>query len=184
MKTVFRRFRSAAVFAAIALSTFSAVSEKVPDIQPGFAFPDMQRLSNNVYVARLSPRLWVHTTVGTLDNGVSYTANGMLLEQGNTSILFDTGWTPDETRVLLRWARDVLKHPVTRAYVTHFHSDRIAGAGVLEERHIPVFATSKTMELAKKNGKEVPDHAIPVPSTPTEVAKDALVYFSGRRTYA
>ncbi len=167
------------IAAGLILGVTAIRAEKVPDIQPGFALPDMHRLTDTVYVAQLSPRLWVHTTVGTLADGNLYAANGALLEDGNSSILFDVGWTPEEARTLLDWARLVLKRPVSKAYVTHFHNDRLGGAAELERRHIPVFATVFTVDLARKTGQPVPDHPISIPVAPTGVGHDAILLFPG-----
>jgi metallo-beta-lactamase class B len=167
------------IAAALILGVTALRAEKVPDIQPGFALPDMHRLTDTVYVAQLSPGLWVHTTVGTLADGSLYAANGALVEDGDTSILFDVGWTPEEARTLLDWARLVLKHPVSKAYVTHFHNDRLGGAAELERQHIPVFATVLTVELAKKTGQPVPDNPISAPVKPTSVGHDAILLFPG-----
>ena len=124
-------------FLAILLSTgifgaqiLSAAS--TPNIPPGMALPAMQRVSSEVYVAQIAPDLWVHTTIGRLPDGSPYAANGAILEEGDHSILFDVGWTPEQAETLLKWARIKLKHPVTKAYVTHFHNDRVGGIPALE----------------------------------------------------
>jgi len=152
---------------------------KTPNIAPGFAQPQMQKLSDDVYVAQLSPRLWVHSTVGVLDDGSKYAANGMLLEDGDGSILFDAGWNANEAVTLIDWAAKVLKHPVVKAYVTHSHNDRTGGMGALEQRGIPVYGTALTVELAAKARNPVPDHVMPVPTEPVSVAADAMILFPG-----
>jgi hypothetical protein len=91
----------ALLLASVSLSSVVVIAEKVPKIEPGFALQEMQRLSDRVYVARLAPHLSVHTTVGTLADGALHTANGMLLEEGDHSVLFDVGWTPEQARTLL-----------------------------------------------------------------------------------
>jgi len=157
----------------------SAGYVKTPDIAPGFAVSQMQKLSDDVYVAQLSPTLWVHTTVGVLDDGSKYAANGMLLIDGSGSILFDAGWNADEATTLLDWAAEVLKHAVVKAYATHSHNDRTGGMGALEQRGIPVYGTALTIKLAAKAKNPVPDHVMPVPSKPVSVAGDAMILFPG-----
>jgi len=150
-----------------------------PNIAPGFALPRMLKLSDDVYVAQLSPKLWVHTTVGVLDDGSKYAANGMLLLDGEGSILFDAGWNADEAITLIDWAANVLKHPIMKAYATHFHNDRTGGIGALEQRGIPVYGIALTAELAAKAKNPVPDHVMPVPTEPVRVAGDAMILFPG-----
>lgn len=176
---IFKATAFAFWLASVLLFPVAARAEKVPNIAPGFALQDMQRLSDQVYVARLAPHLWVHTTVGTLADGTPYAANGMLLEDGDYSILFDVGWTSEQAHTLLNWARHTLKHPVEKAYVTHFHNDRLGGIPALEAEHIPVFGTSATISLAGRAGQPIPDRSIRVPSTPLAVSKDADIFFPG-----
>lgn len=172
------RFVSALCIGAVALG--SRPAGPLPDIPPGFAVPDMERIAEGVYVAQIGPGLWVHTTVGKLDDGSPYLANGALVEDGNTSVLIDAGWNPQQADALADWAATTLKHPVTKAYVTHFHSDRLGGADALERRHIPVYATAATIELARTTHKPaIPDHSFAAPSTPLAIAKDALILFPG-----
>jgi metallo-beta-lactamase class B len=167
------------VSTAGAQQTANSGYSKVPDIAPGFALPQMKKLADDVYVAQLSPKLWVHTTVGVLDDGSKYAANGMLLVDGDGSILFDAGWTAQQAVTLLNWAAKDLKHPVVKAYATHFHIDRTGGMAALEERGIPVYGTALTIELAKNIKNPVPDHVMPEPSKPARVAGDAMVLFPG-----
>lgn len=169
----------AILLAAGVLSTGTLSAAPTPNIPPGMALPAMQRISSDVYVAQIAHDLWVHTTIGRLPDGSPYAANGAILEEGNHSILFDVGWTPEQAETLLEWARIKLKHPVTAAYVTHFHNDRGGGIPALERRHIPVFATQATMDLARSSRQPVADHRIDVPSTPTSVAADALIFYPG-----
>jgi metallo-beta-lactamase class B len=151
-----------------------------PAVAPGFAVPGMERIADGVYVAQIGPGLWVHTTVGKLDDSSLYAANGALVEDGNGSVLIDAGWTPAQAEALAHWAATTLKHPIVRAYVTHFHYDRVGGAAALERRHIPVYAIPLTIELDRTTHQPaVPDHALPVPTTPTSIARDALIFFPG-----
>jgi metallo-beta-lactamase class B len=165
---------STGIFGAQILSAAST-----PNIPPGMAVPAMQRVSSEVYVAHIAPDLWVHTTIGRLPDGSPYAANGAILEEGDHSILFDVGWTPEQAETLLKWARIKLKHPVTKAYVTHFHNDRVGGIPALERHHIPVFATQATMDLARSSRQPVADNRIDAPSTPTSVEADALIFYPG-----
>src|ERR1700683_5346373 len=132
---------------AVSLGTRPApTSTPNPDVAPGFAVPDMQRIADGVYVAQIGPGLWVHTTVGKLDDSSLYAANGALVEDGDGSVLIDAGWSPAQAEALAHWPATTLKHPIVRAYVTHFHYDRVGGATALERRHIPVYAIPATIE--------------------------------------
>jgi metallo-beta-lactamase class B len=172
------RFVWALCIGAAALGARPA--DPLPDIPPGFAVPDMERIADGVYVAQIGPGLWVHTTIGKLDDGSLYAANGALVEDGNHSVLIDAGWNPQQADALADWAATTLKHPVSKAYVTHFHYDRLGGAAALERRHIPVYAIPATIELARNTHQPaIPDHSLNLPSTPSPIAKDALIFFPG-----
>ena len=172
------RFASALCLGAVILG--SRPADPNPDIAPGFAVPDMEKIADGVYVAQIGPGLWVHTTIGKLDDGSLYAANGALVEDGNHSVLIDAGWNPEQADALIGWAATTLKHPVASAYVTHFHNDRLGGAAALERRHIPVYANPATIELARSTHQvAIPDHPLSLRSTPTPIAKDALIFFPG-----
>ena len=55
-----------------------------------------------------------------------------------------------------------------------------SGAAALERRHIPVYAIPATIELARSTHQPaIPDHPLNLPSTPSPIAKDALIFFPG-----
>lgn len=108
-------------------------------------------LSPDLYLRRLAPNVWVHTTHSAPADG-SVPANGLLVLRERDSVLVDTGWTPAQARQLVAWARDVARRPVRTAIVTHAHPDRIGGMSALAELGIPVLALDLTAERAKGQG--------------------------------
>ncbi|HEU4561125.1 MAG TPA: subclass B1 metallo-beta-lactamase [Longimicrobium sp.] len=126
---------------------------------PAYAPREVRQLAPDVRVARLAPGLWVHTTTATL-GGVLIPANGMLLETADGSVLFDTGWNDAQAEALMAWARDVLRHPVRRAVVTHFHEDRLGGIGALRRAGVDVRGSEMTRQLAERAGTAAPDPII------------------------
>ncbi|MBN9682461.1 MULTISPECIES: COR family subclass B1 metallo-beta-lactamase [unclassified Corallococcus] len=112
-------------------------------------------LAKDVRVRRMAPGVWMHVTEAGGD-WAGITANGLLVEDGDASILVDTGWTPEHAQALLTWARDTLHHPVRAAVVTHFHLDRTGGIPTLDAQGIPVHAREDTALRAGKQGNPVP----------------------------
>jgi metallo-beta-lactamase class B len=153
--------------------------DRKPDLDLGLATNNMKQLAPNVFVAEIAPGLWVHSTVSLIEGNLLYPANGMLLESGDHSILVDTGWEPEQTKVLLEWARGALKHPVTRAIVTHSHSDRTAGVSLLESAQVEVIALSLTGEILRAKHLPVPDHLIAFPTTPLGDADGFELFYPG-----
>jgi len=120
------------------------------------AMPGMQRVSDTLWLGRLTPNVWIHTTTSVLDGIGSYPANGAIVVDGTQSLLIDTGWSDGYTNAILNaWER--LGHPpISRALVTHFHNDRLGGIGALAKRGIPAFGNPLTIGLALDAGLPVP----------------------------
>ncbi len=123
--------------------------------------PQMKRLAADVWVGRIAPGLWVHSTTSRLSDGTIYPANGMLLETPHGSILIDTGWNPQQTKALLSWASHTLHHPVREAIVTYFHSDRLGGTSALAQVQIPVYGLGLTRRLAIQHHRSNPPEEVP-----------------------
>lgn len=71
--------------------------------------------------------------------------NGTLIEQGNTCVLVDCGFSTREAEKRLeRLGKSA--HEITAVLVTHEHSDHIGGVGSLARKYdLPVWATSGTL---------------------------------------
>jgi metallo-beta-lactamase class B len=97
----------------------------------------------------VAPGLWMHVT---LDPVSRFPSNGMLLESGTESVLFDTGYDDRETDLILDWAKTRLGKPVRRAVITHAHNDRLGGLGALRHAGIPAVALGTTVQRAAAAG--------------------------------
>lgn len=102
----------------------------------------------NITVERIAPDVWIHTTWRTLRSGQRFRSNGLVLVQASGVLLIDTAWGERPTRSLLDWIQTTFEKPVTAAVATHFHADRIGGAGVLEEGGTPLYVSPRTLNLA------------------------------------
>lgn len=120
----------------------------------------MTKLSKTVWIGRVAPQLWLHSTTALISAGFYYPANGLIVEQKRGSLLIDTGYRPEQTETLLQWANRTLAAPVSVAFVTHFHDDRTGGIPALKQRGIRALARPLTCELARAHGFPVPE-AIP-----------------------
>jgi len=138
------------------------------------AQPKMLRLSHDVWVGRVGSRLWVHTTTRRYPDGTIYPANGMLMETNSASVLFDTGWTNAQTKVLLSWAEHILRKPVAKVVVTHAHEDRLGGIDELKRKQIPVYSLALTSEFARAQG--VKNAPMPLPGLEANILRDKWGY--------
>ncbi|OZC04355.1 subclass B1 metallo-beta-lactamase [Rubricoccus marinus] len=132
--------------------------EAAPQATP--ATPEVARpsweITPDLQVTEIASGVWLHVSWWTLDNGVRYPSNGLLVQDGNGLLLVDTAWGEESTAALLGWAERTLGMEVTRAFSTHWHADRLGGAPVLEARGIPFYAHPLTREAAIREGKAVP----------------------------
>ena len=114
----------------------------------------------------LRPGVWVHVSTQRLPDGTVYPSNGLVVRDGDGLLLVDTAWGADATAALLDAVDAHVGRPVTRAVVTHFHDDRVAGADVLSRRGVPVYASSLTRRLAAAEGNAVPSDSLAGLTTP------------------
>jgi metallo-beta-lactamase class B len=117
--------------------------------------PSEYTVAEDIHVRRLAPGVWLHTTLSGEDFG-HYPANGLLVEDGEETLLVDMGWNVRHAEGLLAWARDTLRRPVRAAVATHFHSDRTGGVPALLAKGIPVHGLEETAKLATARGLPVP----------------------------
>ncbi|RKH07148.1 subclass B1 metallo-beta-lactamase [Corallococcus sp. CA053C] len=140
--------------ACVLLLLLSACASTPPVVASTTA-TDETVLAEDVRIRRIAPGVWVHVTNADTKWG-STPANGLIVEDGESSILVDTGWNPRHAEALLTWARDTLHHPVRAALVTHFHMDRTGGVPALDAQGIPVYAREDTARRAAAQGNPVP----------------------------
>ena len=121
-------------------------------ITPG----DTWQVTDDLRVTELRPGVWMHTS-WTDYNGSRVSSNGLLVREGDGLMLIDTAWGEAPTDALLDWTEATLGLPVTQAFATHWHADRMGGAAVLEARNIPFYASPLTQQLADAAGLPQPE---------------------------
>jgi metallo-beta-lactamase class B len=104
----------------------------------------MIHLASDVAVRRLSPRIWLHRTLGVY-HGDTVPTNGLIVVNDTAAVLIDTGWNPEQAGRLLRWAEDSLHRPVRLAVITHSHGDRAGGLAALRRAQIRTVALPATV---------------------------------------
>jgi metallo-beta-lactamase class B len=141
----------------------------------------MKRIGQTVWVSRLAPTLWLHTTTAIIaeGEGVYFPANGLILESDHGSLRVDTGYSPEHAEVLLKWAKQSLRRPITQAVATHFHRDRTGGIPTLQEAGIPTLAHPLTRELARSHGTAVPTTAADFVEDTARLSAECELSFPG-----
>ncbi len=94
------------------------------------------------------PGVWQHTSYLDLPGFGSVPSNGMIIVDGDTSVLVDTAWTVDQTEAILAWAETRLDKPIRAAVVTHAHSDKMGGMAALHAAEIASYAHGMSNGIA------------------------------------
>ncbi len=138
-----------------------------------------------IALRQIRPDVWVHVSTETLSNGAAYPSNGLVVRDGDGVWLVDTAWGEDATAALLDAVEAEIGLPVRGAVATHFHDDRVAGADVLRQRGVPVYASSLTRRRAAAEGNAVPSDSLAgltVPGTAVRLGPLEVLYPGGGHT--
>ncbi len=168
--------RSAAATSPASVGAFGG--EGLPTLLELGADP-MTRIGETVWVARIAPQLWLHTTTATIEGGYVFPANGLIVERPRGSLLIDTGYAPDQSDLLLQWSNINLASPISSAIATHFHRDRTGGIDSLRTHRIRTVAAPLTCALAQVHGLPAPDPIRKFGDAPYRLAADCELFFPG-----
>jgi hypothetical protein len=164
---------AAAVVAAPAAALARTGDPKYLEI----AMPRMRRIDDTVWLGQLTPNVWNFTTTKILDGDTGYyPANGAIVVQGTEALIIDAGWLPKQAVTLLDIWKAMKKPPITKALATHFHSDRVGGIPVLNERGIPVYGNPLTIGLAIDSGFAPPKPLHEVEKHPVKIGNLEVFY--------
>jgi glyoxylase-like metal-dependent hydrolase (beta-lactamase superfamily II) len=108
--------------------------------------------SAEVSFEAIAPGVWMHTEYHTVTGFGRVVSHGLIVENGETAVLVDTGWDDDQTRAILQWAAARLRRPIAAAIVTHAHADKIGGLAALHAAGVETFAFRLTNADAPKRG--------------------------------
>lgn len=96
----------------------------------------------------IAPGIWQHTSYLDVAGFGSVPSHGLLIVDGETSVLVDTAWTVDQTEALLEWASTRLAKPVRAAVVTHAHADKMGGMAALHAQNVETYAHGMSNAMA------------------------------------
>lgn len=138
----------------------------------------MTRIASTVWVAQIAPHVWLHTTTHPI-GGFIYPANGLILTRERDALLIDTGWTPDQARILAGWIASDLKARLNLAVATHYHSDRTGGIEALRALKIRSVAHPLTCRLAREHGLPTPEPLIGFSEGAFPLAQNCELFYGG-----
>ena len=121
--------------------------------------PEIIYQSERLVITRLSENAFQHTSfLQTRDFG-NVACNGLIVRDGNETIVYDTPTDDAGSYELITWIEDSLHAKVKAVIPTHFHADCLGGLQAFHAHKIPSYAHSKTIALAQEKGYVVPQHA-------------------------
>ncbi len=107
-------------------------------------------------------------------------ANGLIVIDGDHSVLVDTAWNDDQTAAILDWAKLTLKKPVKLAVFTHAHADKMGGVGIVRKRGIETYALALSNQLAIKRGFSPAENALELRENgPSQTLGPLTVFYPG-----
>ncbi|ATN05378.1 subclass B1 metallo-beta-lactamase IND-2 [Chryseobacterium indologenes] len=116
----------------------------------------------------VKPNLYLYKSFGVF-GGKEYSANAVYLTTKKGVVLFDVPWQKEQYQTLMDTIQKRHHLPVIAVFATHSHDDRAGDLSFYNQKGIKTYATAKTNELLKKDGK----------ATSTEIIKTGKPYKIG-----
>lgn len=110
-------------------------------------------------IEALSESVYRHISYKQVDGYGLVPSNGLIVLQGDHSVLIDTPWSAADTLSILKWAKQQ-QAPVTASISTHWHADRTAGIEALNAAGVDTYATVRTNEILHQQGLPQALHVI------------------------
>ncbi|WP_370895394.1 subclass B1 metallo-beta-lactamase [Chryseobacterium gossypii] len=114
--------------------------------------------TDNLMVIKLSDHVYQHISFLNTESFGKVSCNGMIVNDRNEAVIFDTPTDDKSSRELISWIKNSLHSRINAIVATHFHEDCLGGLKEFHNNNIPSYASNKTIELAKDKGFNVPDH--------------------------
>ncbi|MGB7374860.1 subclass B1 metallo-beta-lactamase [Pontixanthobacter sp.] len=137
---------------AAALLAVASASCTYKEIRPSIAQQESARADvqqfGPVSFQELAPGIWQHTAYLDVPGFGAIPTNGLVVADGETSLLVDTAWTDQQTEAIIGWARAALNKPIRAAVVTHAHKDKMGGMNALHDAGVATYALAMTNSLA------------------------------------
>ncbi|WP_223606143.1 subclass B1 metallo-beta-lactamase [Chryseobacterium sp. OSA05B] len=114
--------------------------------------------TDNLSIIQLSDGIYQHISYLNTDSFGKVECNGMIVKDGNETVILDTPTNDTSSAELITWIKNSLHAKVNAVVATHFHDDCLGGLKEFDKNNIPSYANNKTIELAKQTGANVPGH--------------------------
>lgn len=115
--------------------------------------------SSELIITQISENAFVHTSFKQTNDFGNVPCNGLVVKSNNEALVFDTPVNDKTSEELIKWINGTLHSKINAVVPTHFHDDSMGGLQAFHNHHIPSYAYSKTIELAKENNFTVPENS-------------------------
>jgi len=126
----------------------------------------------------VSPNLYIYKTFGVF-GGKEYSSNALYLVTKKGVVLFDSPWQKSQYQSLMDTIKKRHHLPVIAVFATHSHDDRAGDFSFYTKKGIKTYASSKTNEILKKEGKATSTEIIKIGKTYTIGGQKFVVDFLG-----
>jgi metallo-beta-lactamase class B len=116
-------------------------------------------VNKDLRIVEVGKDVWRHISYRDLPDFGRSPANGLIVLSGKEAGLIDTPWSSEQTSALIEWVHRNLGAEISAVIVTHSHDDCLGGLKVAHDHGAVSYASEKTVDLARQNGKEVPREA-------------------------
>ncbi|WP_027374630.1 MULTISPECIES: CIM family subclass B1 metallo-beta-lactamase [Chryseobacterium] len=115
--------------------------------------------TDNLTVIQLSDHVYQHISYLNTDSFGRVPCNGMVVKQGDETVILDTPSDDKSSADLISWIKNNLNAGVNAVVATHFHNDCLGGLKEFDKNKIPSYASKKTIGLAQKNNANIPQYS-------------------------
>ena len=104
--------------------------------------------TEDLQVEQLSENVFLHTSFIQTNEYGKVKCNGAIFKSDNEVIIIDTPTNDLASEQLIQWVSQELKCKIKAVIPTHFHDDCLGGIAAFDEKEIPSYAHTKTIQLA------------------------------------
>lgn len=112
--------------------------------------------SNQLKIIQITPNAYQHISYLQTNDYGNVPCNGLIVTNNKEAVVFDTPVNDSSSNQLIAWIKTTLQSKIKAIVPTHFHNDCLGGLKAFHENHIPSFANTKTIDLAKSNNYVAP----------------------------
>jgi metallo-beta-lactamase class B len=115
------------------------------------------RVAEDIELIKISSDAYIHVSTAEMQGFGRVSSNGLILIDGNESILFDTPANDVQTETLVRYLKEKLNLSIKAFVPNHWHNDCMGGLNYLQKNFIRSYANNKTIEIARQHNLPLPD---------------------------